>query len=127
MSFPGWCGPGIKSDIIIYFYLLHNKRGRFKIVNTIDVSLNVAYHLLYVIHSRQPVVTVSGGFASKPAATVSDGLASKPTAMVYSGLTSKPVATVFSSLASKLVATVFSSLPSKLVEGFLVWASKPAA
>jgi hypothetical protein len=35
MSFTGWCGLGIKPDIIIYYCLLHNQGGRFKIVNTI--------------------------------------------------------------------------------------------
>jgi hypothetical protein len=35
MSFPVWCGPGIKPGIIIYFCLLHNQGGRFKIINTI--------------------------------------------------------------------------------------------
>jgi hypothetical protein len=41
MSFLGWCGPGIKLDIIIYFCLLHNQGGRFKIVNTIGHVLCV--------------------------------------------------------------------------------------
>jgi hypothetical protein len=41
MSFPGWCGLGIKPDIIIYFCLLHNQRGRFKIINTIGHVLCV--------------------------------------------------------------------------------------
>jgi hypothetical protein len=34
MSFPGCCGPGISPDIIIYFHLLHNQGGRFKIIST---------------------------------------------------------------------------------------------
>jgi hypothetical protein len=41
MSFPGCCGPGISSDIIIYFCLLHNQGGRFKIVSTIGHMLCV--------------------------------------------------------------------------------------
>jgi uncharacterized membrane protein len=41
MSFPGWCGPGIKPNIIIYFRLFHNQRGMFKIVNTIGHVLCV--------------------------------------------------------------------------------------
>jgi hypothetical protein len=63
----------------------------------------------------------------------------KTTWTVSSGLASKSTATVFTSLASKLVATVFPvwpqnwwsvswlSLKTKVVEGFPVWASKPAA
>jgi hypothetical protein len=35
MSFPGCCGPSISLDIIIYFCLLHNQGGRFKIISTI--------------------------------------------------------------------------------------------
>jgi uncharacterized membrane protein len=35
MSFPGCCVPNISPDIIIYFHLLHNQGGRFKIVSTI--------------------------------------------------------------------------------------------
>jgi hypothetical protein len=35
MSFPGCYGHGISSDIIIYFHLLDNQGGRFKIVITI--------------------------------------------------------------------------------------------
>jgi hypothetical protein len=41
MSFPGWCGPGIKPASIIYFRLLHNQGVRFKIVNTIGHVLCV--------------------------------------------------------------------------------------
>jgi hypothetical protein len=36
MSFLGWCGSGIRPDIIMYFRLLHNQGGMFKIINTID-------------------------------------------------------------------------------------------
>jgi hypothetical protein len=47
---------------------------------------------------------------------------------VFSGLDSKPVVTVFFGLASKLVAMVsWLSLKTTVVEGFPVWASKPAA
>jgi hypothetical protein len=35
MSFHGCCGPDINPDNIIYFCLLHNKGGRFKIFSTI--------------------------------------------------------------------------------------------
>jgi hypothetical protein len=35
MSFLGCCGPGISPAIIIYFCLLHNQGGRFKIISTI--------------------------------------------------------------------------------------------
>jgi hypothetical protein len=46
----------------------------------------------------------------------------------FFGVTSKSMVTVFSDLTSKLVTTVSSSLASKhVVEGFPVWASKPAA
>jgi hypothetical protein len=41
MSFLGCCGPGISSDIIIYFRLLHNQGGKFKIVSTIGHVLCV--------------------------------------------------------------------------------------
>jgi hypothetical protein len=41
MSFLSWCGPGIKPDIIIYFYLLLNQGERFKIINTIGHVLCV--------------------------------------------------------------------------------------
>jgi hypothetical protein len=41
MSFLGCCGPGIDPDIIIYFRLLHNQGGRFKIVSTIGHVLCV--------------------------------------------------------------------------------------
>jgi hypothetical protein len=42
MSILGCCGLGIKSDNILYFHLLHNQGGRFKIIITID-------HVLYVL------------------------------------------------------------------------------
>jgi hypothetical protein len=35
MSFLYCCGPGISPNIIIYFCLLHNQGGRFKIISTI--------------------------------------------------------------------------------------------
>jgi hypothetical protein len=57
---------------------------------------------------------------SKPVVTVSGGLASKLAATIFSTLASKLVATVFSSLASKLVVTVSPGLASKPVVGFLV-------
>jgi hypothetical protein len=41
MSFPDYCGPGISPDIIIYFYLLHNQGGWFKIVSTMGYVLCV--------------------------------------------------------------------------------------
>jgi hypothetical protein len=41
MSFPGCCGPNISPNIIIYFHLLHNQRGRFKIISTIGHVLCV--------------------------------------------------------------------------------------
>jgi hypothetical protein len=41
MSFPGGCGPGINPNNIIYFRLLHNQGGRFKIVSTIGHVLCV--------------------------------------------------------------------------------------
>jgi hypothetical protein len=89
--------------------------------------------------ASKPVATISAGLASKPATTVSSGLASKPAMTVFFSLASKLVATVFSTLASKQVAMVspglasnwrsvsWLSLKTKVVEGFLVWASKPAA
>jgi hypothetical protein len=41
MSFPGCCDPSINLDIIIYFRLLHNQWGRFKIISTIGHVLCV--------------------------------------------------------------------------------------
>jgi hypothetical protein len=41
ISFLGRCDPGINPDIIIYFHLLHNQGGRFKIVSTISHVLCV--------------------------------------------------------------------------------------
>jgi hypothetical protein len=41
MAFLGCYGPGISPDIIIYFCLLHNQGGRFKIINAIDHVLCV--------------------------------------------------------------------------------------
>jgi hypothetical protein len=55
-------------------------------------------------------------FGIKTSRTVFSALASKSVATVFSGLTSKPVATVF-----------WLSLKTKVMEGFSVWASKPAA
>jgi hypothetical protein len=40
-SFPGCCGPSISPDIIIYFRLLHNQGGMFKIISTIGHVLCV--------------------------------------------------------------------------------------
>jgi hypothetical protein len=45
ISFPGCCGLGISPDIIIYFCLLHNQGGRFKIVSTIGHVLCVLLFL----------------------------------------------------------------------------------
>jgi hypothetical protein len=39
MSFPGCCFPGVNLDIIVYFRLLHNQGGMFKIVSTIGHML----------------------------------------------------------------------------------------
>jgi uncharacterized membrane protein len=41
LQLPGCCGPNISHDIIIYFHLLHNQGGRFKIVSTIGHVLCV--------------------------------------------------------------------------------------
>jgi hypothetical protein len=41
MSFLGCCGPSISPNIIIYFHLLHNQGGRFKIISTIGHVLCV--------------------------------------------------------------------------------------
>jgi uncharacterized membrane protein len=41
MSFLHCCGLGINPDIIIYFHLLHNQGGRFKIISTIGHVLCV--------------------------------------------------------------------------------------
>jgi hypothetical protein len=71
--------------------------------------------------------TVFAGLASKPVATVSSGLASKLAATVFSSLASKLVATVSPGLASNRWSVSWLSLKTKVVEGFPVWASKPAA
>jgi hypothetical protein len=85
------------------------------------------------------MATIYEWFGLKTTRTVFADLASKSVATVSAGLPSKPVVTVFFSLTSKLVATVSPSLASKpaigflvepqnkVVEGFPVWASKPAA
>jgi hypothetical protein len=52
MSFPGCCGPDINPDIIIYFCLLHNHGGRFKIISTIGHVLCV---LLFMNGFMPPV------------------------------------------------------------------------
>jgi hypothetical protein len=55
------------------------------------------------------------------------GLASKPLGRFCQWFGFKTIGTVFSSLASKPMATVsWLSLKTKVVEGFPVWASKPA-
>jgi hypothetical protein len=51
MSFPGCCGPDISPHIIIYFCLLHNQGGRFKIVSTIG-------HVLYVLLFKKGFMTL---------------------------------------------------------------------
>jgi uncharacterized membrane protein len=45
MSFLDCCCPRINPDIIIYFYLMHNQGGRFKIVSTIGHVLCVILFL----------------------------------------------------------------------------------
>jgi hypothetical protein len=61
-------------------------------------------------------VTVFSNLVLKSVVTVFSGLASKSVAMVSPGLALKPV-----------VWVSWLSLKTKVVEGFLVWASKPAA
>jgi hypothetical protein len=51
MSFPGCYGPGISTDIIIYFCLLHNQGGRFKIVSTIGHVICVLLFLNWLMSS----------------------------------------------------------------------------
>jgi hypothetical protein len=55
ISFPGCCGPGINPGIIIYFRLLHNQGGRFKIVSTISHVLCV----LLFINGFMPVMLIA--------------------------------------------------------------------
>jgi hypothetical protein len=52
MSFLGYCGPDISLCIIIYFYLLHNHEGRFKIVSTIG-------HVLLYMNGFMPLVLIA--------------------------------------------------------------------
>jgi hypothetical protein len=52
MSFLGYCGPGISHEIIIYFRLLHNRGGRFKIISTIGQMLCV----LLLMNGFMPLV-----------------------------------------------------------------------
>jgi hypothetical protein len=54
MLFLGCCGPGINPDIIIYFRLLHNQGGRFKIVRTIGHVLCV----LLFMNEFMPLVLI---------------------------------------------------------------------
>jgi hypothetical protein len=101
--------------------------------------------------ASKPVATVSSGLASKSTATVFVSLTSKLVVTVFFGLASKPVVGFlvepqnqggggfpdlslktgsyeFSDLGFKIIAPVsWLSLKTKVVEGFLVWASKPAA
>jgi hypothetical protein len=50
MSFPGCCDLDINFDNIIYFCLLHNQGGRFKITNIIGhVLLFMNENMLYVL------------------------------------------------------------------------------
>jgi hypothetical protein len=55
MSFPGHCGLDINPDIIIYFCLLHNQGGRFKIASTIGHVLCV---LLFMNGFMPPILIV---------------------------------------------------------------------
>jgi hypothetical protein len=56
--FPGCCDPGIKLDTIIYFCLLHNQRGRFKITNTIGYVLCVLLFINRFIPSVLIVILI---------------------------------------------------------------------
>jgi hypothetical protein len=76
------------------------------------------------------------GLTSKPIGRFLMFWPQKLVATVSSGLASKPAATVFVSLASDFFlpvwpqnwrSTSWLSLKTKVVEGFPVWASKPAA
>jgi hypothetical protein len=55
MLFLGCCGPGISPEIIIYFCLLHNQGGRFKIVSTIGHVLC----LLLFVNGFMPSVLIA--------------------------------------------------------------------
>jgi hypothetical protein len=66
-------------------------------------------------------------FGLKTTRTILSGLASKLVATVFSSLALKLVAMVSPGLASKPVIVFLLSLKIKVVEGFSVWASKPAA
>jgi hypothetical protein len=54
MSFTGCCGPDINTDIIIYFCLLHNQGGRFKIISKIGHEICV----LLFINEFMPYVLI---------------------------------------------------------------------
>jgi hypothetical protein len=67
MLFSGYCGPDINPDIIIYFHLLHNEGGRFKIVSTISHVLcvllfmnefmpSVLIVILILLHACKPML-----------------------------------------------------------------------
>jgi hypothetical protein len=65
MSFLGWCNPGIKPNIIIYFRLLHNQGGRFKIINTIGHVLCVLLFMNEFMPSVLIVILIFlGSFAN---------------------------------------------------------------
>jgi hypothetical protein len=58
MTFLGCCGSDINPDIIIYFYLLHNHGGRFKIVSTIGHVLCVLLFMNEIIPSVLIVILI---------------------------------------------------------------------
>jgi hypothetical protein len=55
MLFPGCYGPSINPNIIIYFHLLHNQGGKFKIISTIGHVLCV----LLFINGFMPSVFIA--------------------------------------------------------------------
>jgi hypothetical protein len=58
MSFPSCCGPSISPDIIIYFCLLHNQGGMFKIISTIGHVLCVLLFMIGVMPSMLIMILI---------------------------------------------------------------------
>jgi hypothetical protein len=76
--------------------------------------------------ASKPRSTICEWFDLKITRTVFTGLASKPVVTVSSGLGSKPAEMVSDGLGSKPVVGFLVEFKITVVEGFPVWASKPA-
>jgi hypothetical protein len=79
---------------------------------------------VFVGSTSKPVVTVSGGLASKPAATVFIGLTSKSVATVSPGLASKPVVGFLIEPQNQGGGGFFGFDLKTDSSGLVIWASK---